>query len=143
MKKPTKAQEALKKSLIQRVHVSNKYRSYYKDNREDYTEKLFEHFGERSSKDLNIDQLFALVAWLNNESPVLETIKDRNKDVTLKQLTMIKGLWEVYANDQSETALRAFVFKVTKNRYLNMESISKTDATKCIVALKRTLKEKQ
>ena len=142
MSRLTKAQEGLKKSLIQRVHVAPKYKSYYKDNREDYEEKLFEHFGKRSSKDLSIDQLFVLVAWLNNESPVLETIKDRSKDVTKKQLIMIKGLWEVYANDQSETALRAFVLRITKNRYLNMESISKADATKCIVALKKTLKEK-
>ena len=138
----TKAQLQLKNSLIKRVHVSVKYKSHFKENREDYEDKLFTHFGKRSSKDLTIDQLFALVKWLNNESPVLETIKDRSKDVTKKQIVMIKGLWEVYANDQSETALRNFVFKITKNRYLNMESISKADATKCIVALKNTLKEK-
>ena len=137
----TAKQKAYKKSLIQQVHVSPKYQEYYKENKEDYRAKLDEHFGESSSKDLNIEQLLVLVKWLNYDLPDLPIIKDRSKDATEAQIRLIYALWETYARDTSETALRAFIAKITKNTYLHLDRLSKADATKCILALKSTLKE--
>jgi len=139
-KRLTKAQLELKKKLIQRIHISDKYKSFYKDNREDYETKLLEHFGVKSSKDMHIEQLFALLRWLNYEVPELETIKDRSNEVTARQLTAMREMWELYAKHKDEEALRNFIYRITKNRYLHLNSITKSDATKCITALKKTLK---
>ncbi len=137
----TPKQKAYKKSLIQQVHVSDKYRSYYAQNKEDYRDKLEEHFGERSSKELNIKQLLVLVKWLNYDLPDMPIIKDRSKEVTERQTALIHALWEAYARDRSPKALRAFIARITGNTYLQIDRLSKADATKCIVALKNTLKE--
>jgi len=138
----TKSQIKFKADLIKQVHISKKYQSFFRDNKEEYQDKLFAHFGVRSSKDLNIEQLIALVDYLNYKTPELATIKDRSKDATERQLTVIRELGQVYATDKSEEATRNFIYRITKNRYLNLKSISKADATKCILALKKTLKEK-
>jgi len=137
----TDAQKAFKKSLIQQVHTAPKYRLYYKENREDYEKKLFDHFGQKSSKVLNIEQLLALVRWLHNELPELPVIKDRSKEATDRQRKAILKLWDLYARDTSETALRQFVKKLTGNTYLHIDKMNKADATKVILALKKTLKE--
>lgn len=139
----TEKQKAYKKSLIQQVHMSPKYQSHYRENKEDYKVKLDEHFGETSSKDLNIEQLLALVKWLDYDMPDLPIIKDRSKEATHAQISLIHKLWEAYANDNSEKALRAFIEKITKNRYLHLDKLKKADATKCILALKNTLKERR
>ena len=139
----SKRQQKFKSDLIRAVHTSYKYRVYFKDNKEDYRDKLSLHFGETSSKNLNIEQLIALVDWLNQKVPELATIKDRSKEVTASQLVVIRGLWEVYATDKTDKALRKFIYKITKRNYLNTKMISKADATKCILALKNTLKVKK
>ena len=138
----TAKQEAYKKSLIQQVHVSDKYSTYYGGNISDYRDKLETHFGERSSKELNIEQLLVLVKWLNYDIPDLPIIKDRSKEATERQMTLIRTLWSTYANDTSDTALRGFINKITKKTYLHLDKLSKKDAALCIVALKKTLKER-
>lgn len=137
----TAKQKSYKKSLIQQVHLSAKYQAYYKENKEDYRAKLEEHFSERSSKDLNIAQLLVLLKWLNYDLPDMPVIKDRSKEATEAQISLIHSLWEAYAKDTSQSALRAFIAKITKNTYLHIDRLSKADATKCILALKNTLKE--
>ena len=138
----TAKQEAYKKSLIQQVHISAKYTAYYGDNNDEYRDKLETHFGERSSKDMNIEQLLVLVKWLNYDIPDLPIIKDRSKEATERQMTLIRTLWSTYANDTSDTALRGFINKITKKTYLHLDKLSKKDAALCIVALKKTLKER-
>lgn len=135
-------QQKFRKSLIVAVHTSIKYKQFFRDNKEDYKVKLLLHFGVESSKDLSIEQLIALVDWLNHKAPELATIKDRRKEATQSQMIVIRRMWEVYANDQSDNALRNFIYKITKKRYLNLDMIARADATKCILALKNTLKEK-
>ena len=137
----TAKQKAFKQSLIKQVHLAAKYKEYFAHNREDYEDKLTEHFGASSSKDLNIEQLIALVKWLNYELPELPVIKDRTKDATDRQINAILKLWDHYARDKSENALRKFIQKITGNLYIYIDKLSKHDATKVILALKKTLKE--
>jgi len=137
----TAKQKAFKRSLIKQVHLAAKYKEYFAYNREDYEDKLTEHFGASSSKDLNIEQLIALVKWLNYDLPELPVIKDRTKDATNRQISAILKLWDRYARDKSEEALRKFIEKITGNRYLHVDKLNKEDATKVILALKKTLKE--
>jgi hypothetical protein len=138
----THKQKAYKKELIKQLHVSERYRGYYKEEDEEYRALLEKHFGERSSKELNIPQLLVLVKYFNYDIPDLPIIKDRSKEVTEAQISLIFGLWSTYANDVGDKALRAFVKRITGNTYLHVDKLSKSDATKVIVALKNTLKER-
>ena len=138
----TKKQQKYKNSLIKQVHTSKKYREFFANSREDYEDKLYEAFGVRSSKELNITQLVALVKYLEYELPELPVIKNRDKDITNRQKGAIKKLWELYAKDKREIALLRFVYKITKKRYISINVISKDDASKVILALKTTLKER-
>ena len=137
----TAKQKRLKQSLIKQVHTSKKWQSYYKENEEDYRDKLEAHFGKRSSKEMNIEQLIALVKWLNYDLPELPVIKDRSSEATQRQITAIHGLWQRYARDKSDKALRSFVAKITGNTYLHLDKLAKKDAQKVILALKNSLKE--
>lgn len=137
----TSKQQAYRKQLVQQVHVSPRYQNYFKDEREEYEQLLFDHFGERSSRELSITQLQKLVDYFNYELPELPIIKDRSKDATEAQITLLNKLWMNYATDTTEKALRSFVKRVTGNMYLHVDRLTKKDATKCIVALKKTLKE--
>jgi len=137
----TPKQKAFRKELIKQIHIAPKYTAYFKENEEDYRDKLEEHFGKRSAKDLTIEQLVALRKWLNHDLPELPVTKDRSKDATKRQMTAIFGLWERYARDKSEKALRAFVTRITGNTYLHLEKMRKSDAQKVILALKNSLKE--
>lgn len=139
----TDKQKSYKKSLIQQVHISPKYKEYYRENREDYLDKLLEHFGVKSSTEMSIKQLVALVKWLNYELPDLPIIRDRSRDATAAQLGLMRELWQHYARDTSEEALRGFVKRITKKLYLHLESVSKADATKCIIALKASTRNKE
>ncbi len=119
---------------------SGRYRSFYAENEDAYREKLFEHFGERSSAKLSIRQLIVLVKWMEYDLPDLPYMRDRSADATQRQVALLRTLWIEYARDESDEALLGFVYRVTKNRYLNIAVLRKADASKCIAALKKTLK---
>lgn len=133
-------QKAYHKGLVQAVHVSKKYRAYYKDNKEEYKEVLTRAFGVQSSKDLNLDNLQLLVSWLNGRSDTLPTFKP--DIISDAQAVKLRELWHAYAKDVSDTALLGFVKRVSKKAYLRIELVDKASATKAITALKKTLGEK-
>lgn len=136
----TAKQKAYHKALVQYVHVSKKYRAYYKDNRDEYEEVLERAFGVRSSKELSVDDLTVLVDWLNHRRDDLPV--HRPDKITDAQEVMLRDLWGRYAKDKSDIALLTFVKRVAKKIYLKVELVDKQAATKCITALKKTLGEK-
>ena len=133
-------QKAYHKALVQGVHVSKKYRAYYKDNKEEYQEVLERAFGVRSSKLLNIDNLQILNDWLNGRRDELPT--HRPEDMSEAQEVKLRELWCGYAKDVSDTALLSFVKRVSKKAYMRVDLIDKASATKAITALKKTTGEK-
>ena len=138
--KLTAKQKAYHKALVQYVHVSKKYRAYYKDHRDEYEDVLERAFGVRSSKDLSVDDLTVLVDWLNHRRDDLPV--HRPDKITDAQEVMLRELWSRYAKDKSDIALLSFVKRVGKKAYLKVELVDKQSATKCITALKRTLGER-
>jgi len=138
--KLTAKQKTYKRALVQYVHVSKKYRAYYKDNRDEYKEVLERAFGVRSSKDLSVDQLTVLVDWLNHRRDDLPV--HRPDKITDAQEAALRDLWSRYAKDKSDIALLSFVKRVGKKAYLKVELVDKQSATRCITALKKTLGEK-
>jgi len=139
MRRMSAAQKKWHKILVQKVHLSKKYRAYYKDDREDYEQMLYGAFGKRSSKALTIDELVVLIDWLNHRTDTLPVYHpDR---ISEAQATLLRGLWSRYARDRSDTALLAFVKRVSGKVYLQVERIDKEAAVKAISALKKTLGE--
>ena len=54
----------------------------------------------------------------------------------------MRSLWRSYAHTPTDDALRLFVKRVTKKLYIHVDKLTKEDATKCIIALKATLRGK-
>lgn len=137
----TAKQTKLKKSLIKGIHISKRYQEYYKNDRDTYEHILDDVFGVKSSKELDIDQLKAFVAWLNYKTDELR-IDKRKSTATAAQIRKIKELWGTVARNPSDQALREFVHEITHNLYIHIEGISKKDAQKMIPVLKKMNKEK-
>lgn len=136
-KRMTQKQKVYRSALVQAVHLSKKYREYFKDNREEYEEALFKAFGVRSSKELSISDLEVFTDWLNYRIDALpEFVPEK---ITDNQLKMLRKLWSEYANDKTDEALLKFVHRITKQLYLKLDLVKKGEATKCITALKHTL----
>jgi hypothetical protein len=130
-------QRAYHKALVRSVHLSKKYRAYYKDHKDEYREVLMRSFGKESSKDLTLDELELFTDWMNGR---VDDLPRYNPGViTQAQQMRLRTLWRAYAKDQSDTALLAFVRRVSKKAYLCVEAIDKESATKAIVALSKTL----
>lgn len=127
-----------KKILIQQVHVSRKYRAFYKENKEAYRDLLKRSFQVESSTALDIDSLIALVDFLNYKTE--EITPKNNIKMTEKQRELLEELWLLYATDTSDIALLRWVYKVTKKVYISIENIEKEVATKAIYILKKSLK---
>lgn len=138
--KLTAKQKAYRKALVQYVHVSKKYRAYYKDHKDEYQDALERAFGVRSSKDLSVDSLTILVDWLNHRRDDLPV--HRPDKISDAQELTLRDLWSRYAKDTSDTALLSFVKRVGLKAYMRVELVDKASATKCITALKRTLGER-
>lgn len=141
----TQAQEHYQKKLIKSLHISRRYREYFKDEKEEYRELLQEHYGVDTSKKLTINQLITLVDYMNFKDVKLPTYKRRGDEfgarATKPQLEMMKGLWNSFADNPTDTALLAFVNRQTKKTYLYVYMVSKTEAQKIIPVLQR-MKEK-
>lgn len=136
--KYTKAQQKLKKSLIKALHISKRYVNYYKDSENEYRELLKKHFGVKSSKELSIDNLIALVEYFNFKRDKLEIKVDK---ATKNQILTLKKLWKDYARDKSDRALIWFLKKYNGSLVIKPEDISFKAAQKAIIALKKTLKK--
>jgi len=131
----TAKQKALKKRLIQKIHTSIRYIAYLKYDRDAYEALLETHFGVDSSKKLDIDQLIIFVDFLNSKREEIP-IMIRKSTATASQLRLIKELWGRVGKNPSDEALRAMVYRVTKNNYLHIDALSKKDAQTMIPVLK-------
>ena len=135
--KTTKLQ-SLAKKLKAAVHLSQRYTQYYKDNKEEYRELLQKHFNVNSSSKLSIDQLIALLDYLNFKTDEIKT-KKQNK-ASPAQVATIKKLWAQYARDKSDRALIHFLSKYNNSTLaLKVEYYPSQALQKGIIALKKTI----
>lgn len=134
----TQKQKQLHASLIKALHISRRYKEYYKDNREEYKELLQEHFCVESSKELSIDQLMLFVDWMNFKRDTLPTYDGRI--CTKAQLATMRGLWKSFATNKDDKALLEFIKRVTKKAYKELHMVTLSDAQKIIPVLERMKK---
>ncbi len=130
----SKAQEELKKSLIKAVHLSKRYKMYYKEHRDEYVELLKRQFGVSSSKELSIGELIELKEYLNFRRDSLSFKKEL---ISSAQIKLIKELWSEIARDKSERAMLWFMKRFEGELKIELELYSKRAAQKAIIALKK------
>jgi hypothetical protein len=126
----TKKQQNFKRALIKQVHTSPMYKGIFAHNRDLYEDMLKAKFGVTSSKDLSIDELIALVDYLNHTTDKIEL-----PPATQNQIAYIKTQWLLKAESKDETSLLKFIKRVTKKEIKSLENLTKRDASKVIGAL--------
>jgi hypothetical protein len=127
--------------LVKQIHISKRWREYYKSNRDDYVDLLQTHFGVSSSKDMQIDQLVMLRDWMNFQLANLPIQKPKNEMATPEQLSIIRSIWTNYANDASDTALLKFAKRIVGTQYLHLKSLPCKEAQKLIPVLLKMQKK--
>ncbi len=124
-----------KKLLIRQIHVSPRYREFYSKDDDAYRELLHQHFAQRSSKNLNIDQLVMLRDYMNLQSATLPVQKPKPSFATPSQLTTLRGMWARYADDESDAALLKFAVRIIKKQCLHLKNLTLSEAQKLISVL--------
>jgi len=130
----TPKQQALRKSLLTKIHLADSYISFYKENEKDYRDMLQQSFNKRSAADLTINQLIALLDFLNGKraNPI--------ERITRAQIDFIEKEWELNARDKSKRALMRFVNNNTGLTLIRLDALTKQQATGIISAIKRMKK---
>lgn len=127
----TKKQEIYRKQLLAIIHTHPFYK-HAKQN--EAWEEFLSAWAVKSCAQLKVKELINLIAVMDG--------KDSPKPVTTEfatasQIYAIRCLWQRVANDTSDRALLFFIKRVTKNLYLKIEYLKKTEASKVLIALKK------
>ncbi len=127
----TEKQQAYRKRLLAQVHLSQKYTDFYAYDEDAYRDMLVQHFNVRSASELNIDELKALVSFLNyqSQSPVVHGSK--------AQLAFLRNRWQIKANDPSDNGIRKLCEKLFGFMPMRLEMLSKDQINGLINAVNR------
>lgn len=131
----TPKQQQMHKHLIQQVHLSQRYQSYFKEHRDEYKELLLDTFGKQSSKDLSVASLILLVDYLNYKRDALPQFV--TKRCSNAQVWKIKTMWEQKARDKSEKALLSFCKRITKRECESLATLRVDEAKNILIALQK------
>jgi hypothetical protein len=126
----TPKQKQTHASLVKGVHLSLRYKNYYRHNREEYVEMLKGAFGKNSSCALTIGELILLVDYCNLKIESLPSFVPSRPSP--QQVFKIGALWEEKARDKSDTALEKFIFRVAKT---TLNDMTYEGAKKVLIAL--------
>lgn len=127
----TKKQINYRKQLLAIIHTHEFYR-HAKAN--DAWQDFLANWGVKSSAELSIKELVNVLAVMNGkEDPKAKF----NEFATASQIYAIEVLWQKVAKDASMRALLFFIKRVTKNLYLKIEYLKKTEASKVLIVLKK------
>ena len=131
MAKLTQKQQWFRKSLLGKIHQSERYLSFYKDNEEVYRQMLKTSFNQRSSAKLSISQLIILLDFLNEKT---NTLFD---GITTNQAHYIRHKWMQVSREKNISALMRFIRTNTGKNLLNIESMSKQEASGVLAMLNK------
>jgi hypothetical protein len=129
----THKQKIYRNDLLRLIHTHPKYKEIKEaDAWEDW---LYVRYAKTSSKDLSIGQLGNVIARLKGRVTDNGSYEER---ATKPQIDLMKSLWEEKASkDTSIEALKRFCKRVIKIVPLHLEILSKEQATKIIVVLRK------
>lgn len=149
----TDKQKAYRKRLLARIHLAPMYVSHFKDNRDQYEDMLFKAFGKKSAALLTIKQLMLLESYLYGKTRNAALSKAGNvssignqgahsspelvEHITAAQIKHIESLWQRKARTPTPAALRNFIEKNFKKIVLNLNALTKKEASGLINAINR------
>ncbi len=127
----TEKQQAYRKYLLVQVHLSQKYTEHYAFYEEDYRTMLERYFNVHSAADLNIDELKALLSFLNYHSlaPLVPG--------TAAQLSYLRDCWSSKTKQPADPGIRKWCYKLFGFIPLQLESLSKQQINCLINAINR------
>ncbi len=127
----TKKQQDFRKRLLAQVHLSQKYTDFYAYYEDDYRSMLQQYFSVRSAAELGIDELIALVDFLNyrTKAPVVHA--------TEAQVKYLRNRWAAKAKDPTENGMRKLCQKLFGFMPLRIESLSKKQVSGLINVVNR------
>ncbi len=117
--------------MLAQVHLSQKYIDFYAHYEDDYRAMLDQHFNVRSASELSIDELKALVDFLNYraKTPVVHG--------SAAQLSYLRNRWKAKANDPSDNGIRKLCQKLFGFMPMRLENLSKQQVNGLINAVNR------
>jgi phage gp16-like protein len=122
-------QEQYKAKLIQLIQI-NKNNVFIDD--EDRKEFMMSRFGVSSTKEMSIDELNRLLDFC------LKKVSDvPYSPITSAQYKKIMELWKAKARNKEFYALQSFIRKISGKPIEILHDLTKSEATKVIVALER------
>lgn len=132
--KLTPKQQAYRKNLLTKIHLSPRYVNFYKDNKDEWVALLDKHFGVQSSAKLKIDNLVELMDYCNFKRSNLPIFKKWH--ITMAQAKYMRELWQDYANDKSDEALLRWILNKFKVAYIKIDLIKRRDGAMIISVLR-------
>ncbi|PSM52774.1 DUF1018 domain-containing protein [Campylobacter blaseri] len=139
----TPKQNELKKHYIKLVHTLKKDFFIDDDARYMYMQAKF---NKDSLTKLSIDELRVMLEdmgykpYKKGKIPK-QKAKNEEQKATQKQLDTIVGIWNTIARNKTKLALGLFCERITGYLMINISSLSKKEASKVIIALKKMQKE--
>jgi len=171
-KKYTPKQQALRKKLLAKVHLTAIYKDYFAHYKGEYKKMLKGSFSKESAADLSIPQLLILVDYLtlksnetsntqasstqnnteNSNVIALASSKSQNQSqnqnrspginnitlvepISTAQINYINTLWQEKARTPTTKALHTFIERNFKKIILNLNALTKKEASGLINAL--------
>ncbi len=115
----TEKQQVYRTHLLAQIHLSQKYTEHYAVYDEDYRTMLERYFNVHSVEELNIDELKALLSFLNYYSlvPVVPS--------TAEQLSYLRDRWSRKTEQPVDSEIRKWCYKLFGFIPLQLGSLSK------------------
>lgn len=130
----TQKQQAFKKMLVMQVHRTKLWFDVYSHDRELYETMLFNNFGVRSSKELDIDNLKKLIKFLNDGKMIYT--KPNVVSITKNQALFLITLWRQNARNKEDEALLKLIYTRFKISLNSIYELKKGDFKKVVAVLK-------
>lgn len=123
----------MRKHLIKVIHA---IKSEKKISDTMYRGILSDRFDVESSKELSINQLYALAVSFGYAVPFSKIKVSSKGKCTKAQIDTINSLFYKVAREKTPLALRNFICKITGKRPLHINQLQIKEAQKVIIALK-------
>ena len=127
----TNKQQAYRKRLLAQVHLSLKYTDFYAFYEDEYRRMLEQFFDVQSAAELSIDELKALVLFLNYKSkaPIVHG--------TPAQLSYLRNCWRNKASEATDNGIRKLCQKLFGFMPMRLEDLSKQQVNGLINTINR------
>ncbi len=127
----TTKQRGYQISLLRRLHTAPRYLALYAEDPIAYRAWLKKHLRVDSSKELSLEKLIELVAYMEMKRETVPT-----NHASAQQIAYLHHLWSQRAKTPTLEALLSFAHRVLKYHPEDTETLSPTEVSRLIAAVK-------